>query len=62
MAAQRGSVATIPDSLAVVKPLLRATATAEIDDSAPIEQVVWQLETSLQCEGNFRDYEAVLSQ
>lgn len=35
---------TILDHLALVEPLLRATATVEIDSSAPIEQVVQQLE------------------
>lgn len=34
----------ILDHLALVEPLLRATATVEIDASAPIEQVVQQLE------------------
>jgi dephospho-CoA kinase len=36
--------ATILEHLAAVEPLLRATATAEIDATAPIEQVVDQLE------------------
>ncbi len=34
----------ILEHLAVVEPLLRATATAQIDATAPIEQVVRQLE------------------
>ncbi|MFG1681637.1 RNase adapter RapZ [Nonomuraea sp. NPDC049269] len=34
----------ILENLRVVEPLLRATATMEIDTSAPIEQVVRQLE------------------
>lgn len=36
--------AAILDHLATVEPLLRATATAEIDAAAPIEQVADQLE------------------
>ncbi len=36
--------AEILDNLATVEPLLRATATAEIDASAPLEQVARQLE------------------
>ena len=36
--------AAILENLRVVEPLLRATATMEIDTSAPIEQVVRQLE------------------
>ncbi|MFI0900289.1 AAA family ATPase [Streptomyces sp. NPDC020983] len=34
----------VMDYLATVEPLLRATATAEIDATAPIERVVQQLE------------------
>ena len=36
--------ALILQHLAIVEPLLRATATIEIDASAPIDHVVWQLE------------------
>jgi dephospho-CoA kinase len=36
--------AAILENLAVVEPLLRATATAEIDTTAPIETVVQRLE------------------
>jgi hypothetical protein len=36
--------AAILENLAVVEPLLRATATAEIDTTAPIETIVQRLE------------------
>lgn len=39
-----GERAAILGDLAAVEPLLRATATAEIDARAPVEQVVRQLE------------------
>ncbi|MDQ3899533.1 MAG: hypothetical protein M3319_03465 [Actinomycetota bacterium] len=42
---QRGGAATILDNLALVKPLLVATVTAEIDGSAEVAAVVSHAES-----------------